>query len=106
MINPWRIISTTEKEFCLDSGSLKNKGRLFTTSLARSIAQYLIRRLTHYSYPEIALYFNCDHSTVIHNCKRIEKMVQSGSNQIVSSTIIKLIKATKENHGYEIQNSN
>ena len=49
--------------------TLKNKG----TAEARQLAMYLIRKLTHLSFPEIGKEFGKDHTTVMYSISRIEQ---------------------------------
>lgn len=108
-INPWHIMQYVEEEFCLPTGSLKTKGRVPDVALARAISQYLIRKLTPYSYPRISWYFAyADHTTVLYNCKKVEKMVQLANNPSASAAIVKVLRRIKgvAIDGQHIQNSN
>lgn len=43
----------------------------------RHIAMYLARELTLHSYPSIGRHFgNRDHTTVMHACRKVEKLVE------------------------------
>ncbi len=93
MINPLDIIKQTEKAYHLIPGSLVNKVRTKTVSEARSVAMYLSHKLTTYSSTELGYHFERDHSTVLHNCKNMVKLVAQGGNNNTLCTIIKLINS-------------
>lgn len=47
----------------------------------RQVAQYLIRNMTNLSYPMIADEFSVkDHTTIIHNCDKIEEEIKADDN--------------------------
>lgn len=46
---------------------------------ARAVAMWLIREATECSYPSIGRFFNRDHSTVIHACKRVAGEAKGGA---------------------------
>jgi len=52
----------------------KNKG----VAEARQVAQYLIRKLTNLSLPDIGKEFNRDHSTVLYAIRKVEVALKNG----------------------------
>ena len=57
--------------------NLTLKGRSQKLVRPRQIAMYLCRRHTKLSYPHIALLFHLDHSTVLHNCRKIKLTIET-----------------------------
>lgn len=91
MLNPFVIMKEVEEYFHLKSGSLVTRNRSKTTADARAIAMYLLRVLNNLSFIEIGDYFDRDHSTVIHNCKKIVNIVHNHKNRWIEDCIIVLI---------------
>ena len=77
---PSLIISEVSRYFSIEEhilrGSLRNKG----TAEARQIAMYLIRKLTNLSFPDIALEFGKDHSTVQYAVRKVESDLKKSAN--------------------------
>ncbi len=72
------IISTTAKYFSMPVARLKGASRNRTVVSARAIAMYLARDLTNHSLEKIGAQFGGrDHTTVLHNCRRIEQRLES-----------------------------
>jgi len=44
----------------------------------RMIGYWCYRELTELSFPQIGRVFNRDHSTVLHGCKRVDKLIRDG----------------------------
>ena len=75
-------IKTIQKEvasfFHLKTSDLKSKNRKRTIVLARHLAMFLCRELTHTSLPEIGKNFGGkDHTSVIHACKKINSELKT-----------------------------
>lgn len=87
-INPFVIMREVEHEFCLKKGSLVPHNRKKTIVLARCIAMYLVRELCESSYPEIGEYFDRDHATVMHNCKKIAKKTAERNVPCYTQTVV------------------
>lgn len=72
------IVAVTAKQFSLKISMLKSASRNRTVVSARSVAMYLARKLTSQSLEQIGRAFgNRDHSTVLHNCRKIEKLLKT-----------------------------
>jgi chromosomal replication initiator protein len=73
---------------------LRGKTRKKEIALARQIAMYLSKEMTHYSLKSIGLHFGGrDHTTVIHAIRTIEELLKSGhQNSKFSETIDALKK--------------
>ena len=62
---------------------------------ARHVAQYLCRRLTHNSLPEIGVHFGGrDHTSVLHACRKIDQIIKKDHH--LETTINHLTKIIKE----------
>lgn len=79
---PNLIISQVCKFYSVDEvvlrGSTKSKG----IAEARSVAMYLIRKLTTLSLPDIGTEFGKDHSTVLYNIRKVEKALKDGDTNL------------------------
>ena len=79
---PSLIISQVCKFYSVDEtvlrGTLKNK----STTEARHMAIYLIRKLTNLSLPDIGKEFARDHSTVLYSIRKIEASLKSGDTNL------------------------
>ena len=79
---PSLIISQVCKFYSIDEttlrGTLKNKG----TSEARQVAQYLIRKLTNLSLPDIGKEFGKDHSTILYAIRKVEMELKKGNTSL------------------------
>ena len=83
---PNLIISEVSRFYSIEErvlrGTLKNKA----TVEARQIAMYLIRELTHLSYPDIGKEFGKDHTAVMYSYNKVLKLLgepQSGLQDIL-----------------------
>ena len=74
------IIRAISKEFNIRETNLVGKGRRKEIAHARQLAMYLSRELTDASLVSIGLHFaGRDHSTVIHGCNKIERLLNTDS---------------------------
>jgi chromosomal replication initiation ATPase DnaA len=72
------IVSATARFFSLKQGELKGPARTRTVVLARSFAMYLARQWTQKSFLQIGRFLGGrDHTTVLYNCRKIERLVRS-----------------------------
>ena len=73
-----QIQKTVADFFRIKLVDLTGKRRVRSLALPRQIAMYLCRKHVHSSFPEIGHKFGGkDHSTVIHACHKIEKVIVS-----------------------------
>jgi len=63
-------------------------------AVPRQYAQYIARELTEISYTELGREFRKDHSTIMHNCQKIEELVKTDST--IEQLIRLYIKKIKE----------
>ncbi|UQS84357.1 chromosomal replication initiator protein DnaA [Bombilactobacillus thymidiniphilus] len=76
-----KIQTVVAKYFKISVGDLKGKRRTKTIVVPRQIAMYLARELTDSSLPKIGQEFGGkDHTTVLHSCEKIAKLLESDLN--------------------------
>lgn len=76
--SPASIIGIVARHFELDPAQLKSAARTKGVVAARSMAMYLIRKLTDCSLDRIGRALGGrDHTTVLHNCRKIQQQVAS-----------------------------
>jgi len=73
---------------------LKGKRRTNSVALPRQIAMYLMRRQTTLSLSEIGRFFDRDHTTVIHACSKIERLM--AEDRTMKDTIERLAEDIQE----------
>lgn len=56
---------------------LEGRRKTLTIAQARQVAMFLARLKLHWSYPELGLEFERDHTTIIDACRRIAKQFLS-----------------------------
>jgi len=97
MINPSVIIQEVENYFYLDKDVLLQYNRTRTIADARAVAMYLVRYFNNYSYQEVANTFKKrDHTSVIHNCKKIVNLLYNKRNDPLSIATMKLVSQFEE----------
>ena len=73
-----QIVSLTAKLYAVKPAQLKGLSRKQSVVLARGTAMYLARTLTNLSLQQIGQHFGQrDHSTVLHNFRKIERLLQT-----------------------------
>ena len=71
------------KFYGIEESALRGQSRVKDTSIARQVAMYLIRSLTHMSTNEIGREFdNRDHTTVMHAVKKVEASLKTGDTTL------------------------
>ena len=79
--SPRQIVSIVAKYFAIPLRQLRGPSRQTSTVRARAIAMYLLRTITGYSYSQIGpLVGGRDHTTVMHHCRKIERLVASDAS--------------------------
>ncbi len=73
-VNIDSVITTVADYYGMSENQLKSKVRTSQIALARQIAMYLSRKILSLPYQEIGKVFGKDHSTVLTNVQKIEKM--------------------------------
>lgn len=84
--SPRLIVQRVAKRFAVRPSDLRGPGRYRNLAQARSVAMYLLRRLTGQTLQQVATYFGrSDHTTVLHACRQLERRLRSdkGLRQIV-----------------------
>ncbi len=87
-IDPDRIVEVVAAHYGITREQLKSKRRTNSVALPRQVAMYLMRRQTTLSLAEIGRFFDRDHTTVIHACAKIERLMKS--DRIVHDAIERL----------------
>ena len=71
-----KIISEVAQTYNVSESDILSNRRTQELVLARQAAMYIAREMTDLSYEQIGKFFAKDHTTVIHNVKKIEKFLQ------------------------------
>lgn len=66
------IIEIVARHYGLEVSEIQSRGQHRHLALARQVAMYLVKQLTHLSYPEIGRQFHKHHSTVLYSVHKIE----------------------------------
>ncbi len=77
---PALILAEVSRFYSIDEDVIRGTQRTKGTAEARQIAMYLIRKLTNLSFPDIALEFGKDHSTVQYAVRKVESDLKKTSN--------------------------
>jgi chromosomal replication initiator protein len=80
--------------FSLSPNDLKGKKKTQNIVFPRQLTMYIAREITEYSTTEIGQAFMRDHTTVMHNCQKIEERIRA--DPTLDSTIQTLIRMIKE----------
>ncbi len=94
-VSPERIIEEVSKFYRIPVTDIKSRKRNQIVSQARQIAVYLMRELLELSFPVIGRIIGRDHSTIIHDYKKIEKLKEEDPD------VKEVLKLLKEKLGYE-----
>ena len=71
------ILDKVAAYFGIKPDQIKDKTRVRKIVLARSIAQYFMRQMLNLTFLEIATMFEQDHSTVVHACQNVDRMLKA-----------------------------
>lgn len=85
------IASAVECATGVSIAALRGRSRRQLPARARMLAMYLARELTPLSLPQIGLYFDRDHTTVLHACRAIE--AATGKEAARRDRVMALLKA-------------
>ncbi len=77
---PALILAEVSRFYSIDEDVIRGTQRTKGTAEARQIAMYLIRKLTNLSFPDIALEFGKDHSTVQYAVRKVESDLKKSAN--------------------------
>src|SRR5512143_305404 len=76
-ISPDAILKSVSDHFGVKPADMRSNRKHKVVALPRQVAMYLMRQLTHASYPDIGKRFGGrDHSTVMYGVKMIEKKIK------------------------------
>jgi len=87
-IDPEAIVNVVAGHYGITREQLKGKRRTNSVALPRQVAMFLMRRQTTLSLAEIGRFFDRDHTTVIHACTKIERLMKE--DRVVKDTIERL----------------
>ena len=79
---PSLIISQVCKFYSVEEEKLRGAQKTKGISEARSMAMYLVRKLTNLSLPDIGQEFAKDHSTVLYNIRKVETALKNGDTTL------------------------
>lgn len=79
---PGLIITQVANFYTIDEALLRGSQKSKGIAEARSVAMYLIRKLTNLSLPDIGTEFSKDHSTVLYNIRKVEKALKDGDTNL------------------------
>ena len=79
---PSLIISQVCKFYNVDESVLRSTQRNKGVAEARQVAQYLIRKLTNLSLPDIGKEFARDHATVLYAIRKVEVALKNGDSNM------------------------
>lgn len=77
---PALVIAEVSRFYSIDEDVIRGTQRTKGAAEARQVAMYLIRKLTNLSFPDIALEFGKDHSTVQYAVRKVESDLQKSDN--------------------------
>jgi chromosomal replication initiation ATPase DnaA len=82
--------------FHVRSELLLSRRRTQHIAYSRAVAQFLCRKLTKNSFPDIGEFFDRDHSSVIHSYQLIERRMQQDSafRRMIENLEAEIIRAT------------
>lgn len=72
------IITKIATHFNISKSAIYGTSRAMRFALPRHIAFYMVREYTKLSYPQIAMIFNRDHTSIMHGRKRISEILAAG----------------------------
>jgi chromosomal replication initiator protein len=84
-----RIQEVVSAHFKVPLHLLMSNKRSKEVAMARQVAMYLARELTRNSLPDIGKQFHKDHTTVIHGCDKIRRLMES--DELFKSEIGQLV---------------
>ena len=75
--SPQNILSYIGKHYSIEVDIIRGQQRIRNAVVARQVAMYLIRNMTHLSLDDIGKEFdNRDHSTVLYSIQQVEKKMK------------------------------
>jgi chromosomal replication initiator protein len=93
-IEPDAIVLAVASHYGITREQLKGKRRTNSVALPRQVAMYLMRRQTTLSLSEIGRFFDRDHTTVIHACSKIERLL--AEDRTMKDTVERLAEDIQE----------
>ena len=92
-----KIIAEVARTYNISEAEIVSNRKTASLVLARQVAMYIARETTDLSYKAIGEYFGRDHSTVLHNCSKIEEFLKDKPFQReLVDDIIKNLQSSNE----------
>jgi hypothetical protein len=79
------IIKETADHFGLPFNELVSSRRTKDVVTPRQLAMWICIHHKHFSYPEIGRRFGRSHATVIHACRKIDRLIAAGDAKVIAS---------------------
>ncbi len=93
-----KIIAEVARTYNVSENDILSNRKTASLVLARQVSMYIARETTDLSYKSIGEKFGRDHSTVLHNCSKIEEFLKDKPFQKeLVDDIIKNLQSTNEN---------
>ena len=93
-----KIIAEVARTYNVSENDILSNRKTASLVLARQVSMYIARETTDLSYKAIGEKFGRDHSTVLHNCSKIEEFLRDKPFQKeLVDDIIKNLQSTNEN---------
>lgn len=93
-----KIIAEVARTYNVSETDILSSRKTASLVLARQVSMYIARETTDLSYKSIGEKFGRDHSTVLHNCSKIEEFLKDKPFQKeLVDDIIKNLQSTNEN---------
>ena len=93
-----KIIAEVARTYNVSETDILSSRKTASLVLARQVSMYIARETTDLSYKAIGEKFGRDHSTVLHNCSKIEEFLKDKPFQKeLVDDIIKNLQSTNEN---------
>ncbi len=93
-----KIIAEVARTYNVSETDILSNRKTASLVLARQVSMYIARETTDLSYKSIGEKFGRDHSTVLHNCSKIEEFLKDKPFQKeLVDDIIKNLQSTNEN---------
>ena len=90
-----KIFTAVFKKYNVRRDDLVGTRRTKEVAAARQTTNYLIRKITYMSFPNIGKIFSRDHSTIINSCEKVANMLEAGGEMKAVITDLKKIIAEK-----------
>lgn len=77
-MSPGKMLQKVSRFFSVHTTDILGTSRLKHIALARQCLMWAMRKHTALSFESIGDFLSRDHSTVLHGCRKVEKLIQKG----------------------------